>query len=159
MGLPAVDCIPKALLSWKITRTTLRVRGRQHQPIGQSRTHKVNAGTSTYVVLQTLCLFLLSIATTAQIREGFIRMCACTEPAGADVGALCVQRMDKRGRKQCWITHTLKEKLKPRHPTLVRSVMMRHFSLEKPRKKILALRVGAPHCTCTSTNYRQTVLI
>ena len=38
---------------------------------------------------------------TASAREGFVCVCACTEPAGSGIGAVCVERVDKRGGKKC----------------------------------------------------------
>ena len=64
-------------------------------------------------------------------------MRACTEPAGTGIGAVCVARGGHTSPENVLNhTHTLTEKLKPRHATtLVRSVMKRLLFLGKPRKK------------------------
>ena len=56
--------------------------------------------------------------TARPAREGFVVICACTEPIGAGIGAVCVER----GRPK-WpmtmLTDTKKhtEKIEKRHPT------------------------------------------
>ena len=84
--------------------------------------------------------------TTALAREGFVSVCACTEPAGTGIGAVCVERGGQTWPNKMMdhtyddtVTHTLTEKLLiARHPTLVRFVMKKLFFSEKSKKKRLA---------------------
>ena len=72
--------------------------------------------------------------TTAPAREGVFIVCACTEPAGSDYGAVCVERGGQTlPNKMLNHTHDdnsdtptyLQVKLKIRPPTLVRFVTKR----------------------------------
>ena len=68
-------------------------------------------------------------------------MCACVEPVGTAIGAVCVE---SGGRRKWMLNHTHIPDTEERfvlyfwHPVLVRPVMRRLFFLGKPRKKRLA---------------------
>ena len=79
------------------------------------------------------------LAATAA-REGFVSVCACTEPVGTDIGAVCVER----GRPKGPITmlhHTHFERGKKKAP------YEKPFFLWKTKKKRPSRFVlRAPHC-------------
>ena len=74
--------------------------------------------------------------TTALLitREGFVCLCACTEPAGTAIGAVRVERRWTKVAEKYFESHTLAEKIKTKHPALVQSVVKRLVSPWKARK-------------------------
>ena len=90
------------------------------------------------------------LAATAA-REGFVSVCACTEPVGTDIGAVCVER----GRPKGPITmlhHTHFERGKKKAP-----YEKPFFLWKTKKKKAFALRASRASLPYTRYTYEELI--